>query len=59
MDPDVKERVKANIPKSMNVYLLEEPYFPDAFYPGNGIIVICGYLAGVCSAYCNGGHTVI
>lgn len=46
MDPDVKERVKANIPKSMNVYLLEEPYFPDAFYPGNGIIVICGYLAG-------------
>ena len=38
MDPDVKERVKANIPKSMNVYLLEEPYFPDAFYPGNRMI---------------------
>ena len=41
-----KEPGKANIPKSMNVYLLEEPYFADEFYPRNGIIVICGYLAG-------------
>ena len=46
MDPEVKERLKGNIPRSMKVSLLEEPYFPKAFYPGNGILVICGYLAG-------------
>lgn len=45
MDLEVKERLKANIPKSMKVSLLEEPYFPEAFYPENGILVICGYLA--------------
>ncbi len=46
MDQEVKGRLKENVPKSMNVSLLEEPYFPEAFYPGNGILVICGYLAG-------------
>lgn len=46
MDQEVKERLRRNIPKSMKVSLLEEPYFPEAFYPGNGILVICGYLAG-------------
>ena len=46
MDQEVKERLRGNIPKSMKVSLLEEPYFPEAFYPGNGILVICGYLAG-------------
>ncbi len=46
MDDEVKDRLKSNIPKSMKVSLLEEPYFPDEFYPGNGIIVVCGYLAG-------------
>ena len=46
MDQEVKERLRGNIPKSMNVSLLEEPYFPESFYPGNGILIICGYLAG-------------
>lgn len=46
MDKEVKVRLSGNIPKSMKVSLLEEPYFPEAFYPGNGILVICGYLAG-------------
>lgn len=46
MDPEVKERLKANIPKSMKVSLLEEPYFPERFYPGNGLLIACGYYAG-------------
>lgn len=46
MDHEVKERLKGNLPKNMKVSLLEEPYFPEAFYPGNGILVVCGYLAG-------------
>ena len=46
MDPEVKERLKANIPKSMKVSLLEEPYFPEGFYPGNGLLITCGYYAG-------------
>ena len=46
MDQEVKDRLRGNIPKSMKVSLLEEPYFPEAFYPGNGILVISGYLAG-------------
>lgn len=46
MDPEVKERLKANIPKSMKVSLLEEPYFPEGFYPGNGLLIACGYYAG-------------
>ena len=46
MDNEVKERLNENLPKSMKVSLLEEPYFPEAFYPANGIIIVCGYLAG-------------
>lgn len=46
MEQEVKERLKGNVPKSMKVSLLEEPYFPELFYPGNGILIICGYLAG-------------
>lgn len=46
MGQEVRNRLGGNIPKVMNVSLLEEPYFPEAFYPGNGIMVICGYLAG-------------
>lgn len=46
MDQEIKERLRGNIPKSMKVSLLEEPYFPEDIYPGNGILVICGYLAG-------------
>ena len=46
MEKEVKERLGGNIPKSMKVSLLEEPYFPEDFYPGNGILITCGYLAG-------------
>ncbi len=46
MDSEVKECLRGNIPNSMKVSLLEEPYFPENFYPGNGILIICGYLAG-------------
>lgn len=46
MEQEVRERLKGNIPKKKKISLLEEPYFPEAFYPGNGILIICGYLAG-------------
>lgn len=46
MGQEVRDRLNGNIPKAMEVSLLKEPYFPEAFYPGNGIMVICGYLAG-------------
>lgn len=46
METEVKERLKENLPKEMKTELLEEPYFPEKFLPGNGILVICGYMAG-------------
>ena len=46
MEMEIKERLSANLPRSMCVSLIDEPYFPDAFYPGNGILVVCGYTAG-------------
>lgn len=46
MESEVQERLTANLPKSMQVSLLKEPYFPEAFYPCNGLLVACGYLAG-------------
>lgn len=46
MEEDVRTRLKNNLPKHMKVSLLEEPFFPEEFYPQNGIIVACGYLAG-------------
>lgn len=46
MDEDAKERLKNNLPHTINVSILEEPYFPQSFYPGNGLIVVSGYLGG-------------
>lgn len=46
MEAEVKGRLKGNVPKRMKVSLLKEPYFPEAFYPGNGLLIACGYLAG-------------
>ena len=46
LDKDAKERLKNNLPHKMAVTVLEEPYFPKSFFPGNGMIVICGYLGG-------------
>lgn len=45
MDTEMRERVCENVPKKMTVSILEEPYFPEAFYPGNGILIACGYIA--------------
>ena len=46
LDAETRERLGNNIPRGMRVTLLEEPYFPEAFYPGNGLMVVCGYSAG-------------
>ena len=46
LDPEAKERLKNNLPHGVPVTVLEEPYFPQSFFPGNGMLVICGYLAG-------------
>lgn len=46
MDPEAKERLEHNLPREIPVTILEEPYFPEGFYPGNGMMVICGYSGG-------------
>lgn len=46
MEAEAKERLKCNLPHGITVTVLEEPFFPDAFFPGNGMLVICGYLGG-------------
>lgn len=46
METEAKERLKCNLPLGITVTVLEEPFFPDAFFPGNGMLVICGYLGG-------------
>lgn len=46
MDKEAKKRLKNNLPQNMAVTVLEEPFFPDSFLPGNGMIVVCGYLGG-------------
>jgi len=42
---EIKESIQGNLPKKMKVNVLEEPYFPENFYPSNGIIVVVGYSA--------------
>ncbi len=46
MDHESRERLKNNLPKGIKVTLLEEPFFPNAFFPENGMVVICGYMGG-------------
>ena len=46
MDPESRARLYNNIPAGISIQLLEEPYFPEAFTPANGMIVSFGYLAG-------------
>ena len=41
-----KERIKSNLPSGVAITNVEEPFFPESFYPGNGIMVISGYLGG-------------
>lgn len=46
LEEDAKQRLKNNIPRCIDVTILEEPYFPQSFFPGNGLMVVCGYSAG-------------
>lgn len=46
MEKDAHIRLQDNCPRHMKTFLLKEPFFPEDFYPRNGIIVVCGYLAG-------------
>lgn len=46
LEQEAKERLKNNLPHGITVTVLEEPYFPQSFFPRNGMLVICGYLGG-------------
>lgn len=46
MDEEMSQRLGNNLPRNMKVSLLREPYYPEQFIPGNGMIVVCGYMAG-------------
>lgn len=46
LDTEAKERLRNNLPNGVVVKVLEEPYFPQSFFPANGMIVISGYLGG-------------
>lgn len=46
LEPEAKERLRNNLPGGIRITILEEPYFPQAFYPRNSMIVVCGYSAG-------------
>lgn len=46
LDSEARERLNNNLPHSISVTILEEPYFPQAFFPRNGLMVISGYLGG-------------
>lgn len=43
LENEAKERLYNNLPRNMTVTMLEESYFPQDFFPGNGIMVVCGY----------------
>ena len=45
MDAEAKARLRENLPPA-GVTTLDEPFFDDGFYPGNGLLVVCGYSAG-------------
>lgn len=43
LDTEAKVRLRNNLPRGITVEILEEPYFPDPFYPKDAMIVISGY----------------
>lgn len=45
MDAESKERLLNNLPRSMSVRIQEEPFFDQTIFPGNGMMVVCGYCA--------------
>lgn len=46
LEQEAKERLNNNLPHGIAITVLEEPYFPQSFFPGNGMMVISGYLGG-------------
>lgn len=46
LEQEAKERLNNNLPHGIVVTVLEEPYFPQSFFPRNGMMVISGYLGG-------------
>lgn len=46
LEEEAKERLRNNLPRNIEVTILEEPYFPQSFFPRNGLMVVCGYAAG-------------
>ena len=46
LEQEARERLNNNLPHGVMVTVLEEPYFPQSFFPGNGMIVISGYSCG-------------
>lgn len=46
LEAEAKERLRNNLPDGIAAAVLEEPYFPDGFLPGNGMLVTCGYTGG-------------
>ncbi|MBR4320559.1 MAG: hypothetical protein IKI37_03450 [Oscillospiraceae bacterium] len=43
-EAEVKERICHNLPHGIKIQILEEPYFPDRFFPQNALLVVTGYL---------------
>lgn len=46
LEQEAKKRLTNNLPRGIKVTVLEEPYFPQSFFPGNGMLVISGYSGG-------------
>lgn len=46
IEEEAKVRLKNNFPRGIKATILEEPFFPQSFFPGNGLMVVCGYSAG-------------
>ena len=46
LDPEAQERIRNNIPRNIKITVQSEYEIPRSFYPSNGMIVICGYVAG-------------
>lgn len=45
LEREAMDRLRNNLPRGIEVTILEEPYFPHSFFPGNGLLVVCGYAA--------------
>lgn len=46
LELEAKERLINNLPRGIDVTVIEEPHFHPTFYPKNGLMVVCGYTAG-------------